>query len=170
MLVRKLQNLGLLIILLFVINTSSHPYPIQEESYRTYPIHRVALNPRGYHAINNICIHWYDYLQQEKSTDCDIPFPQSPIQVPSSPMPPNKPIQSSSSKTSPDWSIGYKLSIHTEAGTFHEGPFLWWDGWFTINVSGNNKSDDYFWRNSTKLVVFALVIYARNREGIFLIK
>ncbi|CAI2191732.1 9432_t:CDS:2, partial [Funneliformis geosporum] len=39
--------------------------------------------------------------------------------------------------------------------TFHEGPYYWWDGWFTINVSGRHKSDDY-WRNCTELVVFAL--------------
>ncbi|CAI2164623.1 16190_t:CDS:2 [Funneliformis geosporum] len=79
--VRKLQNLGLLIILLSVINTSSHPYPAQEDSYH---VHR---------------------------TDCNIA------------------TRSPTSYTSPDWSIGYKLSIHTDAGTFHEGPFLWWDGW-----------------------------------------
>ncbi|CAI2196811.1 3504_t:CDS:2, partial [Funneliformis geosporum] len=59
------------------------------------------------------------------------------------------------SKTSPNWSIGYKLSIHMDTHTFHEGPYYWWDGWFTINVSGRHKSDDY-WRNCTELVVFAL--------------
>ncbi|CAI2185079.1 17415_t:CDS:2 [Funneliformis geosporum] len=109
MIVRELQNLGLLIILLSVINTSSHPYPIQEESYRTHPVHRVALNPRGTEA-NKICIHWYDYTQQEKLSECDIS------------------IREPTSKTSPDWSIGYKLSIH-DTGTFHRGPFFWWDGW-----------------------------------------
>ncbi|CAI2173635.1 5371_t:CDS:2, partial [Funneliformis geosporum] len=138
MFLRKLQNLILLIILLSVINTSSHPYPVQEAKFHPYPVHRVGLNPRGYDTIFNLCIHWYDYTQQEKSTVCDLPY------------------HSPSSVTSPDWSIGYKLSIHTESGTFHEGPYLWWDGWVegftTINVSGNNKSDDYFWRNSTEAV------------------
>ncbi|CAI2172669.1 2592_t:CDS:2 [Funneliformis geosporum] len=154
MFVRKLQNLGLLIILLSVINTSSHPYPIQEESFRTYPVHRVAFNPRGFRTIKEICIHWYDYTQNEKWTDCNIE------------------TRSPTSYTSPDWSVGYKLSIHSDEGTFHEGPFLWWDGWFSINVSGNNISDVLFWRNSTEVVVFAQVIYTivEITEGIILIK
>ncbi|PKK63675.1 hypothetical protein RhiirC2_788567 [Rhizophagus irregularis] len=96
------QNLRLLIILLSVINISY-----------SYPQHRVAFNTRGYiEAINKICIHWYDYHQNEISDECDIP------------------VGGPSSKTSPaNWSIGYKLSIHTEGGTFHNGPFFWWDGW-----------------------------------------
>ncbi|CAI2171800.1 1497_t:CDS:2 [Funneliformis geosporum] len=150
MFVRKLQNLGFLIILLSVINTSSHPYPIQEETIRTYPVHRVSFNPRGYTA-NKICIHWYDYTQQEKLTECDISY--------------KKPT----SKNSPDWSIGYKLSIHTDGGTFHEGPFLWWDGWLTINVSGINKSDIIFEGIAQKFLL-KYVIKVEITEGIFLIK
>jgi hypothetical protein len=97
-----LQNLGLLIILLSLINTSY-----------SYPQHRVAFNPHGYLLVlNKICIHWFDYHQNEISSECDIPdkFP--------------------SSKTSPaNWSIGYKLSLHTEFGTFQNDPYFWWDGW-----------------------------------------
>ncbi|CAI2178692.1 748_t:CDS:1, partial [Funneliformis geosporum] len=61
----------LLIILISVINNSSHPYPVQE-LFRTYTVHRVTFNPRGYDIIKKICIHWYDYTQQEKWTDLDI--------------------------------------------------------------------------------------------------
>ena len=53
----------------------------------------------------------HSLVQQEKLTECNIP-PEGPT-----------------SKTSPDWSVGYKLSTHTEGGTLHEGPFFWWDGW-----------------------------------------
>ncbi|CAB4477191.1 hypothetical protein RhiirA5_445141 [Rhizophagus irregularis] len=95
------QNLGLLIILLSVINTSY-----------SYSEHKVAFNPRGYtEGLNKICIHWYDYHQNEISNECNIP------------------VGGSSSKTSPVWSIGYKLSMHTVGGTNHQGPFFWWDGW-----------------------------------------
>ncbi|CAI2175676.1 1321_t:CDS:1 [Funneliformis geosporum] len=145
MFVHKLQNLGFLIILLSVINTSFHPYPVQEESFNSYPVYRVALNPRGDDEIFNLCIHWYDYTQQEKWTKCGLPN------------------TSPSSETSPDWSIGYKLSIHTIDGTFHAEPYLWWDGWiagvycndlylhtsgwdlvlsYVINIVYDNK---YFW-------------------------
>ncbi|CAI2169230.1 14482_t:CDS:1 [Funneliformis geosporum] len=122
MFVRKLQNLGLLIILLSVINTSSHPYPIQEESFRTYPVHRVAFNPRGFRTIKEICIHWYDYTQNEKWTDCNIE------------------TRSPTSYTSPDWSVGYKLSIHSDSGTFHEDSILWWDDY----VGGIYCNDIHF--------------------------
>ncbi|CAB4392735.1 unnamed protein product [Rhizophagus irregularis] len=118
------QNLGLLIILLSLINTSY--------SY-LYPQHRVAFNPRGYASIiNKICIHWYDYHQNEISTECDITADEP------------------SSKTSPaNWSIGYKLSIHTEAGTFHNGPYFWWDGW----VNGIYCNDIHFHTQRGGLVV-----------------
>ncbi|CAI2166396.1 20662_t:CDS:1 [Funneliformis geosporum] len=144
MFVRKYKNLGLLIILLSVINTSSHPYPIHEESYRTYPIHSVSFNPRGADVISAICIHWYDYTQQEKWTDCNIK------------------IRSPTSYTSPDWSIGYKLSIHTLFGTFHIDPILWWDGW----VGGKYCNDIhlYFKEGGTDLVLaFKLYIVYDNK-------
>ncbi|CAB4489011.1 uncharacterized protein OCT59_024738 [Rhizophagus irregularis] len=116
------QNLGLLIILLSLINTSY-----------SYPQHRVAFNPRGVNSvINRICIHWYDYHQNEISTECDIP------------------AELFSSKTSPaNWSIGYKLSIHTVAGTFHNGPYFWWDGW----VNGIYCNDIHFHLREGGLVV-----------------
>ncbi|CAI2179706.1 11794_t:CDS:2 [Funneliformis geosporum] len=85
-----------------------------QESFRTYPVHRVAFNPRGYRTIKEICIHWYDYTQKEKWTDCNIA------------------TRSPTSYTSPDWSVGYKLSIHSDAGTFHEDPILWWDDYVGV--------------------------------------
>ncbi|CAB5369804.1 unnamed protein product [Rhizophagus irregularis] len=123
------QNLGLLIILLSVINTSY-----------SYPEHRVAFNPRGYtEAINKICIHWYDYHQNEISTECNIP------------------VGGPSSKTSLVWSIGYKLSIHTEGGTFHNGPFFWWDGWvngiYCNDIHIHLKGGGFIIKDSFKMAI-----------------
>src|SRR3954469_21034138 len=91
MFVHKLQVLGILLVILAIINTST-TYVIRDIAARdhTYSIHKVNYNSRGdLTMLDNTCVSFLDYQQNSMETHCS--------------------ADESGELESPDWSVGYYI-------------------------------------------------------------